>query len=238
MKKILLSLMTLVLVVGMVGGGAFAYFSNTETSTGNTFTTGTLDIGPGSDFVRGETGYYPPNTHCTMAVTPGGNGANGKVVFTNLSPGDSGSIFWEVKNVGTLNGSLDMELTRTADDDNGITEPEDAADGTPGNGSDGSADGDLDDYMHIRIQADLDNDGTFETILKDGLGMGELEDYVEDTLYPEVLADHALNAGDTIKVQFAWRIDPEIAGVDDNIIQGDGVQLDIKFELLQSDQAD
>ena len=44
MRKILFSLMTLVLVVGMVGAGAFAYFNDTETSTGNTFTAGTLDL--------------------------------------------------------------------------------------------------------------------------------------------------------------------------------------------------
>ncbi len=49
MKKILLSLMTLVVVAGMIGGGAFAYFSDTETSTGNTFSAGTIDIAVSDD---------------------------------------------------------------------------------------------------------------------------------------------------------------------------------------------
>ena len=44
MRKILFSLMTFVLVVGLVGGGAFAYFSDVETSTGNVFSAGTIDI--------------------------------------------------------------------------------------------------------------------------------------------------------------------------------------------------
>ena len=44
MKKILFSLMTMVLVIGLVGGGAFAYFSDTETSTNNNYTAGTLDL--------------------------------------------------------------------------------------------------------------------------------------------------------------------------------------------------
>ena len=44
MKKILFSVMTMVLVVGLVGGGAFALFSDTETSTGNVFQAGTLDL--------------------------------------------------------------------------------------------------------------------------------------------------------------------------------------------------
>jgi len=36
--------MTLVLVVGMVGGGAFAYLSDTETSEDNTFNAGTMEL--------------------------------------------------------------------------------------------------------------------------------------------------------------------------------------------------
>jgi predicted ribosomally synthesized peptide with SipW-like signal peptide len=44
MKAILISLMVIGLVGGMIGGGMFAYFSDTETSTGNTFTAGTIDI--------------------------------------------------------------------------------------------------------------------------------------------------------------------------------------------------
>jgi spore coat-associated protein N len=42
-KKILITVMVLVVCVGMIGS-AFAYFSDTETSTGNTFTAGTLDL--------------------------------------------------------------------------------------------------------------------------------------------------------------------------------------------------
>ena len=45
MKAILYSLMVVALVGGMVGGGLFAYFSDTETSTGNTFQAGTIEIG-------------------------------------------------------------------------------------------------------------------------------------------------------------------------------------------------
>jgi spore coat-associated protein N len=44
MKSLLISLVAVALVGGLVGGGLFAYFSDTETSTGNTFTAGTIDI--------------------------------------------------------------------------------------------------------------------------------------------------------------------------------------------------
>jgi predicted ribosomally synthesized peptide with SipW-like signal peptide len=43
-KKILFSLMTMVLVVGLVGAGAFAYFSDSETSSNNQYTAGTMDL--------------------------------------------------------------------------------------------------------------------------------------------------------------------------------------------------
>jgi predicted ribosomally synthesized peptide with SipW-like signal peptide len=44
MKALLMSLMVIALVGGLVGGGLFAHFSDTETSEGNTFTAGTLDL--------------------------------------------------------------------------------------------------------------------------------------------------------------------------------------------------
>lgn len=233
MKKILISVMTLVLVVGMVGAGAFAYFNDTETSSGNTFTAGILDLGPGSFFVDGETGYYSPNTHSTMNVIPGGNGANGKVVFSNIKPGDSGKIWWSVKNIGTIPGFLNLYINRSVDSDNGITEPEDMVDGVL-NSTDGTAEGDLDDWMHIQLVADLDGNGTYETILQNGSGMGELETYlpVVGQTYKK-LSNHPMDPGDVVNFQFAWRIDPDIAGVDDNIIQGDEVVLDLTFVLLQ-----
>jgi predicted ribosomally synthesized peptide with SipW-like signal peptide len=60
-KKILIGVMSLVVVLGLVGGGAFAVFSDTETSTGNTFTAGTLDLvlsNDGTNFYNGETGTW------------------------------------------------------------------------------------------------------------------------------------------------------------------------------------
>ena len=44
MKKILMSLMAIALVVGLVGAGTIAFFSDSETSTGNIMQAGTLDL--------------------------------------------------------------------------------------------------------------------------------------------------------------------------------------------------
>jgi len=55
LKRILFSLMALAAVLSVAGAGSFAYFSDTETSTGNTFTAAVppieveIDIKPGSN---------------------------------------------------------------------------------------------------------------------------------------------------------------------------------------------
>ncbi len=44
MKKILGLTIAAVVIIGLVAGGTWAYFSDTETTTGNTFTAGTIDL--------------------------------------------------------------------------------------------------------------------------------------------------------------------------------------------------
>ena len=44
MRKILASIMTIALVASTTIGATQAYYSDTETSTGNTFAAGTLDL--------------------------------------------------------------------------------------------------------------------------------------------------------------------------------------------------
>ena len=44
MKKLLLSMLATFLVIGLVGASTFAWFQDTETSTGNTFSAGTMDL--------------------------------------------------------------------------------------------------------------------------------------------------------------------------------------------------
>ena len=44
MRKLLLSMLATFLVIGLVGASTFAWFQDTETSTGNTFSAGTMDL--------------------------------------------------------------------------------------------------------------------------------------------------------------------------------------------------
>ena len=55
MKRILLSVMVMALLALLVGGGLFAHFTDTESSEGNSFTAGTLDLKvDGEDFIERE----------------------------------------------------------------------------------------------------------------------------------------------------------------------------------------
>ncbi|MHC3129017.1 MAG: hypothetical protein IBV52_02955 [Candidatus Bathyarchaeota archaeon] len=82
-KKILLSILAIGLVASLAGAGLYAVFTDTESSTGNTFTAGKLDISLG-----------------TSSWSTG---------FDNMKPGDTVTFTITVGNDGTL--PLDYTIT-------------------------------------------------------------------------------------------------------------------------------
>lgn len=102
-KKILIGLMTLVLALGLTGAGAFAVFSDTETSEDNTFTAGTLqlDVEKGSEEVK---------THTFENIKPG-DSAGWEGVTSPWQPG----LSWTVENIGSLPGTLTVSVDSITD---------------------------------------------------------------------------------------------------------------------------
>ena len=95
MKKILGLTIAFMLLIGMGGIGTWAYFQDTETSTGNLLAAGTLDL-----------------------KTDDVDGVTQTLYASNLKPGDivSGSI--TLKNAGTVAGStLDLAFSYLESDD-------------------------------------------------------------------------------------------------------------------------
>ena len=97
MKKIIISLSIIAAAAAIVIGGTIAYFSDTETSTGNTFTAGAIDLMVDSEChfngmacTNGTWG----DTAITCACTwPERNLAGEKFFdFADLKPGDSGEV--------------------------------------------------------------------------------------------------------------------------------------------------
>ncbi len=110
-KKILISLSVIGAVAAIAIGGTIAYFSDTETSTGNTFTAGSLDL------------------IVDINGTPE-NPLDGPIfTLPDMKPGDSGEV--------TLSLTVDdnpacglVSFNLTSDLDNSCTEPEAVEEGT------------------------------------------------------------------------------------------------------------
>jgi len=102
MKKILLSLSIITAVAAIVIGGTFAYFSDVETSNGNVFTAGTLDLK--TNDADGVTA-----TWVLADMAPGGASVTGSMVL---------------KNTGTVAGDhVEISVVNTPIE-NAINEPE------------------------------------------------------------------------------------------------------------------
>lgn len=128
-----LSLVLLGFVAVVVGAGTFAYFSDTEESTGNYIAAGTLDLKVNDK----------DNVGTVFEVS-------------NLKPGDSGSQKFTLKNTGSLGGLLDITVTMD-DQENGQNEPEQQAGDTSGD------EGELCQYVKVWLDVNDDGqftDGT------------------------------------------------------------------------------
>ena len=134
MKRILVSLMTMALVSALVGGGIYAYFNDTETSTGNTFTAGTLDLN-----------------------LDGGNTNVVKFTVDDVKPGDSSGGTWTVANVGNIPGYLDLESIGVSEAIGATTEPELADEVPPGTDTT-----QLGNYLMVHMFIDANNNGSWD----------------------------------------------------------------------------
>jgi len=117
MKKILGLTVAALLVMGLVGGGTWAYFSDPETMTGNTFAAGTLDL-------------------TVNAENPWTTGA---ISVSDLWPGKhSGNTTITCTNTGNLEGDLWLRIrgVTPGEGDTSVlgasSEPEAVAEGYPG----------------------------------------------------------------------------------------------------------
>ena len=135
MKKILVSFMTIALVSALIGGGIYAYFSDVETSTGNTFTAGTLDLN-----------------------LDGGNINVVKFTVDDVKPGDSSGGTWTVANVGNMDGYLDLESIGVSEDIGTTTDPELADEVPPGTDT-----AQLGNYLMVHMFIDANNNGSWDS---------------------------------------------------------------------------
>ena len=99
-KKILASIFVIGMLALAMGYGTYSYFTETETSPGNTFRAGYVDLAlsKGAGYVNPWTGPL--------------------ATFTNMAPGQAtGDINVWFKNVGSLPGIVTVQLSYTESDD-------------------------------------------------------------------------------------------------------------------------
>lgn len=105
MMKLLKGLSLIAAVAAIAGGATYAYFSDVETSTGNTITAGTLDLS-----ADGNNGTQP--VKFTLGVNDG------------VVPGGHGTIKYALKNEGDVPGYIDVHEVTVVNTEGLNPEPE------------------------------------------------------------------------------------------------------------------
>ncbi len=250
MKKILYSASAIVAVAAMVLYSTGAFFSDTETSTGNVFTAGAIDLKVDSQQHYNNAvcvgGYWQLEPNATATVpqypvigepcggtwgqqTPGVDITNEKFFnFGDIKPGDSGE---NTISLHVINNDawVCASVSGLTNDDNGLTEPEDVVDDTPGVGE-----GELQQAMDWVVWRD------------DGAGGGVAGDNIHQSgeqvlasghpvngvlaLYDSQTSTGPLTATSTAYLGVSWSL-PLTTG---NEVQTDSMAGDISFTVVQS----
>ena len=243
MKKILLSLAIIAVVGAVAVGVTGAFFSDTETSTGNTFTAGAIDLKVDSEqhyngnvCVKNEEGEQPAyiwegtasypvdGTACggTWGQTAGLDIVNEKFFdFGDIKPGDEGE---NTISLHVINNDawVCAEVSNLASNDNGLTEPEGLVDPTDGPGN-----GELDNVMVWNVWRD-DGDNVWENE-EQVLASGNPTNGVL-ALYDSITGGTPLTASTTAYLGVSWSL-PALSG---NETQTDSLTGDISFRVEQA----
>jgi predicted ribosomally synthesized peptide with SipW-like signal peptide len=150
MKRLVFSLVTIVFAGSVIAAGATgAYFSDTETSIGNTFTAGTIDL------TIGNSSYY--NGVATSSTSWAATNLTIEKFFNflDLKPDDYGEDTISL-HVATNDAYLCADVTLTSNNDNTQTEPEALVD------ANGLTTGELANLVNFLWWAD-DGDNVLET---------------------------------------------------------------------------
>ncbi len=156
MRKIMSSLLVLLVVVGAVTLGTRAFFSDTETSTGNRFQAGDIDLKIDNDsYYNGAAQIGPsPAPNLTWDLSDLTNQVF--FYFRDVKPGDLGEDTISM-HVDTNDAWLCTNVTLTGADEDTNIDPEVEA----GDTSSGPWAGELDEELQFFIWAD-DGDNVFE----------------------------------------------------------------------------
>ncbi len=226
MKKILGLTIAALLVMALVGGGSWAYFSDVETSTGNVFTAGTL------------------NLDLTDTSDDGTEGEAATWVFPAIAPGVSGGggagNGLTISNTGTLNGYLDLSSITVTNAENYDVNTDEAETADDADTSDATGGGELGANLLVQIWIDADNDGlvgggggtlTEVSIYPAAaIGVADPGTGVLDSIAGSYDLDELVNAGTSTYIALLYDLP---GAATNNASQGDSATLTFTVELDQ-----
>ncbi|MBC7836582.1 hypothetical protein H7X87_02280 [Acetobacteraceae bacterium] len=156
-KRILISLGMLAFVGAIAWGATGAFFSDTETSTGNTFSAGDIDLQIDNE------SYVTSTSTGALVASPGNSWAMSNLTnqlffsFTDVKPGDIGEDTISI-HAGSNDAFACMAADLTATPENTLVDPEtDAGDLGPANGDNGE----LQNFLNFSFWND-DGDNVYE----------------------------------------------------------------------------
>jgi predicted ribosomally synthesized peptide with SipW-like signal peptide len=211
--KILLSLSVIAAVAAIAIGGTVAYLTDTETSQGNTFIAGTLNLKVGDD-----------------------DPTSVKIELPDMKPGDAGNAAnWLVKNTGSIAGKLTIAVGAITNNENECKEPE-------GDNTCNPTEGELGANLKVAFWMDVDKSGNWSSgdyYLKSD---GSKVSYNNESALPSAAYDILNNYGGktwtNVQTNITgeagnFRVEYNLPGDTGNIIQSDSAVFDITFTLNQ-----
>ncbi|OGD68888.1 hypothetical protein A2996_00680 [Candidatus Campbellbacteria bacterium RIFCSPLOWO2_01_FULL_34_15] len=224
MKKIIISASTIVAAAAIIIGATGAFFSDTETSTGNTFTAGAIDLRIDSTATyNGEDVEAATWTEKDLIPT-----SDKFFNFADIKPGDSGE---NTISLHVINNDawVCAEVSNLTDLENGQTEPEASVDLTTG-----VNDGELSSVMVWNVWRDNgagggvagDNiqNGSEQTLTSGNPADGVL------SIYDSTTATGPLTGASTTYIGVSWSVPASVG----NEIQTDSMTGDISFYVEQA----
>jgi len=211
MSMIFRSLFVIAAVAAIAGGATFAYFSDTATVAGTTFSAGTMNldvdrnpIGDAQDWVKSFN--VEGDTYKTYLTGLGLNPEEfyAKLGTKNLKPGSEGNQTIDIRKTGNVDGIAKIKFNRTSSADQ------------------------LRNNLKFTLKYSANNDHYWNTIASGTLAEFEGKTYT----LGEITGDKDLSGenGKVATIKIEWSV-PTSAG---NEIQGDSVVVDAVITLEQA----
>ncbi len=115
-RPLILSIITLIICIALLIGATLAWFTDTETNTGNTIQAGTLDVELWVNTNENPNETVSDATGWTQITNESGTDAIFGDLFKNWAPGDEETIYLAVVNKGSLALDYTIDLVVTDDE--------------------------------------------------------------------------------------------------------------------------